>query len=569
MIVFLNLLLFSLSSAAAENELQLGKTHDGMLRGGKADSYFLLLKAGDFVETKVETHGTNLIITIYDRSGNKARGFRLNGPGRKIGFIANDAGQYRMEVSHDSKANDGPYSLTLTRVVTLTERAVRAPVPETYESLRIKTLRAALDLHDQNSVTDFWKEMRTKGGPLIEPLQGDKINMLVTFLFEGNDDTKNVQIIWVPYSPLWPDGYAMIKLAGTDVWYKTLKVDGRERFVYQLAVNAPIVLPSGEQTSDEIMSVLAATFQADPLNSKHWFVTADSPDVPLHNGISMVEMPDAPTQPWLSKRKDVPSGNVEKRQFKSALLKNEREISIYTPAGYSKDAKPYSLAVIFDGERYVDDNFVPAPTILDNLIADKRIPPIVAILISNAPGDARSRELTCNREFSNFLTSEVLPWVHGMYNVTANPRQTVVGGSSYGGEAATCAAFHHPEAFGNVLSQSGSYWWTPPKSDNPLDFDPNAEPNYVAKQFIASPKLPIRFYMDAGSEELSAVRIVQGLLITNQYLRDVLLAKGYDVHFQEFHGGHDYLSWRGTLSDGLIALMGSTTESQEQSNVEH
>jgi enterochelin esterase family protein len=39
-------------------------------------------------------------------------------------------------------------------------------------------------------------------------------------------------------------------------------------------------------------------------------------------------------------------------------------------------------------------------------------------------------------------------------------------------------------------------------------------------------------------------------------LRDVLRVKGYEVHFQEFAGGHDYLSWRGTLADGLIALMG-------------
>jgi enterochelin esterase family protein len=33
-------------------------------------------------------------------------------------------------------------------------------------------------------------------------------------------------------------------------------------------------------------------------------------------------------------------------------------------------------------------------------------------------------------------------------------------------------------------------------------------------------------------------------------------AKGYEVHFQEFAGGQDYLGWRGTLADGLMALMG-------------
>jgi enterochelin esterase-like enzyme len=39
-------------------------------------------------------------------------------------------------------------------------------------------------------------------------------------------------------------------------------------------------------------------------------------------------------------------------------------------------------------------------------------------------------------------------------------------------------------------------------------------------------------------------------------MRDVLLAKGYEVNYQQFVGDHDYLSWRGTLADGLIELIG-------------
>jgi enterochelin esterase family protein len=43
------------------------------------------------------------------------------------------------------------------------------------------------------------------------------------------------------------------------------------------------------------------------------------------------------------------------------------------------------------------------------------------------------------------------------------------------------------------------------------------------------------------------------------YLAELLLAKGYDVRYQQFNSGHDYLNWRGTLADGLIALVGTDT----------
>jgi enterochelin esterase family protein len=292
-------------------------------------------------------------------------------------------------------------------------------------------------------------------------------------------------------------------------------------------------------------------------------VDKQSLDSPDYNGRSIVEMPEAPAQPWIGEKPGIPRGKIEKRRFKSALLRNEREIAIYLPPGYSRNDKPYPLIVLFDEMAYLGDPerfvLVPTPTIIDNLIAAKRIPPMVAILVDNVPGE-RDHELACNPTFSEFLSSELLPWARGLYRLTADPRQTVIGGSSLGGMAATCAALHHPETFGNILSQSGAYHRAPANTSS--DSKTDSEPYWIVKQFIASRKLPLRFYLDAGSEEFNPAG--SGILVGNQTLRDVLLAKGYEVHFQEFAGGHDYLSWRGTLSDGLLALVGTAAASSGQ-----
>jgi enterochelin esterase-like enzyme len=548
-------------AAASNVELAVGKAQEGALRTGEAQSYGLSLGAGDFVEVGVEPHGAELVLIAYGPSGVKFRGAKFGPEEGKFDFVTEAAGRYRLEVAPDEKTKEGSFTLTVNKVVPLAERL--APSRVTYESPRIKTLRAAIESTQPGSVAAFWDEVKKKGTPLIERLADDEKNMLVTFIWKGTPETKNVLLLWFPFTAQWPDDYRFARLGDSDVWYKTVKVDKRKRFIYRLVSNAPDLQASQEPAGGDTLTEIWAGSQTDPLNGKRWAADPGDPDAPQYLGFSAVEMPDAPVQPWLEPRKGVPAGSVEKHPFRSALLKNEREIAVYLPPGYSKSAKPYGLVVLFDEPAYLGDTehatLVPTPTILDNLISEGRIPPMVALLIDNGPGNARSRELPCNPTFADFLAFELVPWARRLYNLTADPRQSVVGGSSYGGLAAAYAGLRHPETFGNVLSQSGSYWWTPPKSSNPSDFDKEAEPNWVAKQFIASPQLPLRFYLDAGSDEIDFSGQGKSILLPNRHLRDVLLAKGYQVHYQEFAGGHDYLSWRGTLADGLILLMGSGT----------
>jgi enterochelin esterase-like enzyme len=112
------------------------------------------------------------------------------------------------------------------------------------------------------------------------------------------------------------------------------------------------------------------------------------------------------------------------------------------------------LLVVFDG--FASLRVIPTPTILDDLLADGRIPPMVGVLIESPD---RNVDLPCSAPFADFLVDELLPWLQEHYAVTSDPERVVVAGSSYGGLAAASAGFRHPEVFGTVLSQSGAYWW--------------------------------------------------------------------------------------------------------------
>jgi enterochelin esterase-like enzyme len=559
--VSLLFLSIGIPSFASETELAVAKTREGVVGAGNPRSYDLVLNAGDYAEIKLDPRGKKLALITYDPSGNKFRGAKLGPEEDKFDFVVDRPGKYRLEIAATDSVIAACYAITLEKIVSLQARLT--PLRPLYASPRINALKAAVETGETGSVDSFWKDVEKQGAPIIEPLSGDDKNLLVTFLWKGTPDTHNVFVARLPYAGGAPDDYFMERVGDTDVWYKTVPTDRKTRFEYSLAPNVPRIRPVSQGIDNDAIAMIAAAARPDPLNPKRWRVDAQNIDSPWHER-SMVEMPDAPPQPWLAEKPGVPGGQIEKRRFKSALLKNEREIAVYRPPGYSHEAKPYPLLLLFDEVAYLGDPkqivLVPAPTILDNLIAEQRIPPMVALLVGNVPGQ-RDRELPCNPVFFDFLSSELLPWAHGLYNFTGDPRQTVVGGSSFGGLAAACAGLRHSETFGNVLSQSGSFYWLPTRRDQPPDSGTDSEPNWVARQFIASPKLPLRFYLDAGSEEFDVSGDGRSILVTTRTLRDVLLAKGYEVHFHEFAGGHDYLSWRGTLADGLIALMGSPSSS--------
>jgi enterochelin esterase family protein len=394
-------------------------------------------------------------------------------------------------------------------------------------SSRLRQLAAAVASGETDAVAAFWAEMKQKSTPLVESIEGQDEHVLVSFLWRGDESTRSVVLVGGAAIG-HPFDNRLSQLPSTDVWYRTVRMRDDLRTLYRFLINDP-------RTDSSVAAgavVEGTVSKPDPSNPRRQIAG------------SLVELRRAPPQPWIQKQSDAPKGTSEPRKFHSEILGNDRPIAVYRPAGYVPQGPAYPLLILFDWDAYTF--FVPTPTILDNLIHAKKIPPVVTLFVGNAPG-ARNTELPCNEAFARFLAEELIPAIRSEHHVTTDPKRVVVGGSSFGGLAASFFAWKYPHIAGNVLSQSGSYWWHPQRGAD--QGDPAVEREWLTRQFASSPKVDVRFYLEAGLRET--------LLVDNRHFRDVLTAKGYQiVAYSEYNGGHDYACWRGSLADGLIALLG-------------
>jgi enterochelin esterase family protein len=178
-------------------------------------------------------------------------------------------------------------------------------------------------------------------------------------------------------------------------------------------------------------------------------------------------------------------------------------------------------------------------TALDNLIAQKRVPVLVAISIGNGSGDAQGSQRgleydTMSGRYAEFVESEVLPLVEKQCGVklTRDPDGRATMGNSSGGSAALIMAWYHPELYHRVLTYSGTYvnqQW-PPSADTPhgaWEFHERLIPN--------SPVKPIRIWFEVGDRDLLNPNVMRDNMhdwvVANENMARVLAAKGYRYQF--------------------------------------
>src|SRR5207344_461795 len=176
-----------------------------------------------------------------------------------------------------------------------------------------------------------------------------------------------------------------------------------------------------------------------------------------------------------------------------------RNVSVYVPKQYV----PGTVAPFIVGADGPDALLF---TTLDNLIAQKRVPVLIAISIGNGGGDAQGSQRglaydTMSGRYAEFVETEVLPLVEKQYGVklTRDPDGRATMGGSSGGSAALIMAWYHTELYHRVLTYSGTYvyqqWPLNPETPHGAwEFHEHLIPN--------SPAKPLRIWMHVGDRDL-------------------------------------------------------------------
>jgi enterochelin esterase family protein len=214
-----------------------------------------------------------------------------------------------------------------------------------------------------------------------------------------------------------------------------------------------------------------------------------------------------------------------------------RAITVYIPAQYRRGTRA-PFMVVNDGPGLGRPDML-LPHVLDNLIDERRVPPMIAVMIQNGGGDAQGSERgleydTVSGKYAEFVEDEVLPQVESHYHVelTHDPNGRAAMGCSSGAAAAFTMAWFHPEWYHRVISYSGTFvnqQW-PFNAANPggaWDYHETIIPD-------SKPK-PIRIWMQVGDRDLLNPNIMRDNMhdwvAANHRMAAVLRDKGYQYQY--------------------------------------
>jgi enterochelin esterase-like enzyme len=341
--------------------------------------------------------------------------------------------------------------------------------------------------------------------------------------------------------------------------------------VYAIGLTVLATLASAQQASTEApLPPGAARPQPRPPNPTRdphtaGYVTAkelpDGTNAPANEDGNFILGPTHPAASEMAAREGVPQGAVytftmesKDSKFYPGIFREPNTVGTADPADPEKFRVPTSHSgpwtrrvAVYVPKQYIPGTIAPfivgadGPdrnlfTCLDNLIAAKRVPVMIAISIGNGGGDAQGSERgleydTLSGKYAEFVEAEVLPLVEKQYNVklTKDPDGRATMGGSSGGSAAMGMAWYHPDLYHRVLTYSGTYinnqWpWNPETPHGAWGYHETLIPN--------SPVKPLRLWLEVGDHDNYYVRDgMHDWVEANEKMARVLAAKGYHYQF--------------------------------------
>jgi hypothetical protein len=209
-----------------------------------------------------------------------------------------------------------------------------------------------------------------------------------------------------------------------------------------------------------------------------------------------------------------------------------RKVTVYVP----KEYVPGSVAPFIVGADGPDGLLFSA---LDALIAQHKVPVMIAVSIGNGGGDAQGSERALEYDsmsgvYAEFVEKEVLPLVEAQAHVklTKDPDGRATMGGSSGGSCALIMAWYRPDLYRRVLTYSGTFinqqWpYNPQTPHGAWEFHEHLIPNSAPK--------PIRIWMEVGDRDFLNPNVMRDNMhdwvVANENMAKVLAAKGYHYQF--------------------------------------
>lgn len=338
-----------------------------------------------------------------------------------------------------------------------------------------------------------------------------------TAVFFWQGSAQSVQLVgdmnnWSP-----ENAPALTRLEGTDLWFLEAIYEPEARLDYKFLVDGD-------------------NMQLDPLN----------PDTmtSLAGPNSVLKMPAYITPAEITALGDegVTAGTMRTHTLESASLSQTRTFLVYEPPGQIIGEQLPTL-YINDGDQYL--TLIDTPAILDQLIAQRRIPPLIAVFI---PPVLPVEDYTLNDSYARFLADELVPFIQENYGVNPSPQVTGILGSGLGGLAAVHAALTRPDVFGLVAGQSGNY----AINDDALMRQVNSKRAGLANLE------PLRLYLVVGNYETAVGGDQEqgNLLEANRRLAQALDNTNWQYLSEELPEGHSWGLWQGTIGRALTYLYG-------------